>query len=116
MTKVNAKVPEQVWRLAILAVIIITTFLIVRPMLIPKGFGEHGHFRSGALDDAVAYEFKFAGKSACVECHEDMTDMLAAGYHKKLSCEVCHGPLAGHIDEPEDVHPTFPRERGLCPV
>jgi hypothetical protein len=116
MIKGLAKVPEQIRRLAILAAIIIATFLIVRPMLIPERFGELGHFRSGALDDAVDHDFKFAGKSACAECHDDMTDMLAAGYHKKLSCEVCHGPLAGHIDEPEDVHPTFPRERGLCPV
>jgi len=111
-----ARLPEQIKLLAVLAVIIISAFLLVRPLLIPEGFGEHGHFRSGALNDAVAVEFKFAGKASCVECHDDMTDMLAAGYHNKLSCEVCHGPLAGHIDDPDEFQPSFPRERELCPV
>lgn len=110
------KIPEQIKLLAVVVTFIISAFLIVRPMLIPEGFGEQGHFRSGALNDAVAVQFKYAGKASCVECHDDMTEMLAAGYHKKLSCEVCHGPLAGHIEDSDENAPTFPRERTLCPV
>ncbi|NQV14897.1 hypothetical protein HQ531_05510 [bacterium] len=108
--------PEQVRRLALLVVVVVIAFLIVRPMLIPAGFGEQGHFRSGALNDAVAHDYKYAGKASCEECHDDMTSMLASGYHNNLSCEVCHGPLAGHVEEPEEVQPEFPRGRNFCPV
>lgn len=110
------KVPDQIRRLAVLVVFIVVAFIIIRPMLIPEGFGEYGHFRGGALDDEVSKDFKYAGKASCVECHDEMTDLLFQGYHRKLSCEVCHGPLMGHIEEPEDVQPTFPRGRSLCPL
>ena len=105
--------PEQIRRLSLVIILIVGAFLVIRPMLVPDDFGEYGHFRSGAMDNAVAIPSHFAGKAACNECHDDM---LALGYHKSLSCEVCHGPLAQHTEAPDEYSPQFPDERSFCPT
>ena len=38
------------------------------------------------------------------------------GFHRSVSCEVCHGPGAAHVEDPGTVKPTAPRQRGLCPL
>ena len=42
-------------------------FLGARAIWIPKGFGELGHYRSGAINDVRARPASFAGKQVCIE-------------------------------------------------
>ena len=63
---------EHLIRPAILAGIGVVLFLVVRGALIPDDFGLYGYYRAGALDDARAAPLRYAGRQACVECHEDV--------------------------------------------
>lgn len=91
-------------------------FLILRAAFVPEGFGEHGHYRSGALADAAARPIAFAGRRLCGDCHGDVADKLRGGKHAGVGCEACHGPLAGHADDPAGVKAVKPAPLALCPV
>jgi hypothetical protein len=46
-------------------------FLVVRGAVIPKNFGEYGHYRPGALDEIRQHPLAFAGQAQCLECHDE---------------------------------------------
>ncbi len=97
------KIPEQVKRLAILVVILFALFVVVRTVLVPSDFGEYGHFRASALEEIASQEIRYAGHEICTDCHDDVAETKRVGFHRNVACEVCHGPAAGHIDDPEEV-------------
>jgi len=43
----------------------ILVFLIVRALLVPKTFGEYGHYRGSALTDLAARPAHYAGHDTC---------------------------------------------------
>ena len=85
-------------------------------VLVPDGFGELGHYRSGALADAASRTVAFAGRTSCLDCHGDAGDALRAGKHASLGCEACHGPLAAHAADPAEAKAVRPAAASLCPV
>jgi hypothetical protein len=105
---------EHLLRVAGLFVVGIAAFLLLQQLLVPKGFGEFGHFRTGALDDNRAVPAKFAGQATCVECHTDEAAARTAGKHAHVHCEACHGALGRHAADPEALKPTRPDPRTLC--
>jgi len=107
--------PEQIKRLSVVFVLVVATFLFVRPFLIPSDFGKFGHFRASAVDEIAAQEIHFAGHVVCLDCHDDIMEVKQSGFHKNVSCEVCHGPAYAH-SEGEEVELSAPRERGYCPL
>jgi hypothetical protein len=109
-------IPEQVTRLTIILIFLIAAFIFLRSMLVPSDFGKYGHYRASAIDEITSLEIKYAGHVICYECHDDVVDFKNEGYHKKVSCEVCHGPAALHIDDPEAFVLEAPRERDNCPL
>ena len=111
-----SRFPEQAKRLIVLLVIIVAVFIPVRGLLIPGDFGKYGHYRASALEEAAALDIKYAGHQICNDCHDDVVDTKAGGYHHTVSCEVCHGPAAAHTDDPEAFVPEAPRQRGYCPL
>ncbi len=116
MKKIWQRIPEQIRRLGILVILLGILFLVIRPLLIPPDFGQYGHFRGSAVDDIIDQKIKFAGREACNECHDDISLAKSEGFHKNLSCEICHGPAADHVEAPDEVLPPAPRERGYCPI
>ena len=108
-------IPEQLRRIFFLLIPVAIFFIYVRSELIPEDFGELGHYRTSAVNEAVSLEMYYAGEAVCNECHDDIGEEKEHGYHNNLSCEVCHGPAAGHADDPESFSPPAPRERGTCP-
>ena len=109
------KFPEQIKRLVVVFAAVISLFIIIRPILIPTDFGEYGHYRTSAVTEIVTQEIKYAGRQICYDCHDDVVDIKLSGYHKNLSCEVCHGPAAAHTED-DEIIPEAPRKRGFCPV
>jgi hypothetical protein len=107
--------PEQIKRLAVVFVIVISLFLFVRPYLIPNDFGKYGHFRASAVDEIAAQNIQYMGHVACLDCHDDITGLKQTGFHRDVSCEVCHGPAVEHI-EGDLLEMPAPRERGYCPL
>jgi hypothetical protein len=108
--------PEQVKRLSLIVFILFVLFLGLRSLLVPKSFGEIGHYRKDALDEIVQQNFNYAGQETCLECHDDIGVVKQNGYHKNLTCEVCHSPSARHAEAPDEFIPKAPRGRDQCPL
>ncbi len=116
MKKFLQKIPEQVKRLSILLVVVVIVFIIATSLLTPKDFGLIGHFRASSVQNNANKKMQYAGQETCSDCHEDMWKTKNAGYHKNLSCEVCHGPSLNHVNEPDQFKPVKPKGRTFCPV
>ena len=84
-------------------------FLVVRSYVVPKSFGQYGHYRGNAITDIAAHPVKFAGHQACETCHSDEADTKNKGKHSHVNCEACHGALAKHADDPASVTPATRR-------
>ena len=105
---------EHLVRMAGLFLAGLALFLIIRALFVPKGFGEYGHFRTGALADNAARPMTYAGREACESCHPDIVDERKGSHHAAIACETCHGALAKHADDPSNLKPTLPDARKLC--
>jgi hypothetical protein len=95
--------PPQIFRLVVLTLAIVGSYLVARAFLTPVSFGELGWFRGAALVEIAARTPVFAGKKACDECHSDVLLKLTKFEHKTLSCEACHGVSREHADNPDVV-------------
>lgn len=112
----TGRIPQQVVVLAIIAFAVLAGFVGMRALFVPESFGLYGHYRADAVDEVKALPVVYAGTNACAACHEDEARIKAQGFHRGVACEVCHGPGAGHIEDPGAIKPSAPRERGLCPL
>lgn len=110
------RVPEQITRLAVVAAVLVVAALVTRFVLIPPAYFSTKLHRSTTIRREVARPVSFAGTAVCKECHEEEYDKKVTGFHKGLACETCHGPSAGHSDDPTSVKPFAPRDRKFCPV
>ena len=108
-------IPEQIKRLSVIVIILLALFFVSRVLLIPEDFGEYGHYRSSAVIANISQDIQYAGHQICFDCHDDVVDVKQAGYHKNVSCEVCHGPAAAHTED-DEVELKAPRERDYCPI
>ena len=87
-------------RFGLLFVAAFAVFLVLRHFVVPKTFGEYGHYRGAALGEIAARPVRFAGHETCETCHSDVLQVKAAGKHVNVNCEACHGPLAAHANDP----------------
>lgn len=89
-------------------------FVVVRGFLVPKSFGQYGHYRGNALVEARAHPVAYAGHEACVTCHSEVQDIKVKGKHAHVNCEACHGPLAKHAEDPGGIQPVKLDTAKLC--
>ena len=89
-------------------------FFGIRSIVLPRTFGQYGHYRGAALGEIAARPIAYAGHAACLDCHEDVGDIKAKGKHAGVNCEACHGPLAGHAADPSAVKPQRLDTTVLC--
>ncbi len=108
--------PQQLKRLLVVFVVLTAGLLASRRLLLPKTFGELGHYRAAAVDTIQQLPIRYAGREVCATCHADIADQHKQGHHQTVSCEVCHGPAAAHTESPTDNKPPAPRQRGYCPL
>ena len=106
--------PPQLKRLLPLFAIFVIVFLIVRQLLIPESFGEHGHYRFNSVEDNKNKELHYAGKDMCFECHEDQVIAIDSDVHASLACETCHGPGLTHIEQETATSIIIPNDRNFC--
>jgi hypothetical protein len=52
-------------RFAALFVMAFVAFLIIRHFVVPKSFGEYGHYRGAAIPEIAARPVHFAGHQTC---------------------------------------------------
>lgn len=105
------------------AIAVVALILIVRGVVVPADFGDHGKrsdgknftfafYRAGAIDDWKAFPVKYKGTQVCAECHDDKAAEHQSSKHHNIQCENCHGPALGHPDNPEKL--PIDRSRELC--
>ena len=104
----------HLFRFAGLFVLAFLIFLVVRHYVVPKSFGQYGHYRGDAIGEIARRPVKYAGHETCEGCHSDQADKKMAGKHAHVNCEACHGALAGHADDPSTVTPVLPDTAVLC--
>ena len=105
---------EHLIRMALVLLAGAVLFLLVRQAIVPKSFGQYGHYRAAALDDIRARPVSFAGRQACETCHVDEAAVKSKGKHAGLGCEACHGPSARHAEDPTTVQAVKPDPATLC--
>ena len=105
---------EHLLRLIAVMLIALVGFLVVRAAVIPKSFGQYGHFRGAALTEMAARPIAYAGRDACESCHADVADVKRTSRHAKLACETCHGPQEKHAEDPTSGKPARPDVAVLC--
>ena len=101
-------------RPALVILAALAVFVVVRQAVIPKAFGQYGHYRPGALDTIKQRPISYAGQQQCVMCHDDQAKVRAEGKHARVACEGCHGPLAKHAEDPGALIPKLPDVAVLC--
>ena len=101
-------------RPAVVLIAALGVFLVIRSAVVPKAFGQYGHYRPGALEMIRQKPISFAGQDTCVLCHDEEAKTRAAGKHAHVACESCHGPLAEHADDPGSHVPQLPDVANLC--
>jgi len=104
----------HLFRFAGLFVIAFVVFLVVRGYVVPKTFGQYGHYRAAAIGEIADHPMKFAGHETCEACHTDIADTKTKGAHAHVNCEACHGALAAHANDPTSVTPVKPDTAVLC--
>jgi hypothetical protein len=105
---------EHLLRLAAVIVIALVAFVLLRAAVVPKSFGQYGHYRGDAIAEVAARPIAHAGHAVCEGCHTDVVDQKKLGRHAGLHCEVCHGPQARHADDPASVKPPLPDTAVIC--
>jgi hypothetical protein len=105
---------EHLARMAGLFAVGITSFFVLRYVMVPAGFGLYGHYRPGALADNRIRAMSYAGRAVCEQCHPDVVEARKGGKHAAIGCEACHGPLARHAEAPGDVAAKRPDGRETC--
>lgn len=97
----NLRMPPQIVRLVLLAASIVATYVVARYMMVPRTFGQYGHYRGAALELVASRPPVFAGAKSCDECHADTRDLVEKFEHRRIYCEACHGPSKPHVIHPD---------------
>src|ERR1035437_6077315 len=105
---------EHLFRFAGLFVLAFILFWVIRGYVVPKSFGQYGHYRGAAIGEIAARPVHFAGHEACETCHVDVLDVKKNGKPAHVNCEACHGALAKHADDPASVTPPKLDTAVLC--
>jgi len=99
---------EHLIRLAVVIVILLAVFVLLRAAVVPKSFGQYGHYRGDAIGEIASRTPAFAGHQVCEGCHTEVVDVKKLGRHANVPCEACHGAQGKHADDPSSVTPKLP--------
>jgi hypothetical protein len=107
---------RHVFRVVLVVVVALAIVMIARGFLVPKSYGMYGPYRYDNVVEQMNVRLPaHHGAAACGECHTDEFAKRAAGAHKNVSCEICHGPYAFHIKDDGSVEkPPIDRSYTLC--
>jgi len=112
--KDDLKDSGHLFRLAAVFVITGLVFVVLRAYLVPKSFGQYGHYRGNAITEAATRPPHYAGHQTCETCHGDILEKKKIGKHVRVNCEACHGPLTQHANDPASLQPSKLDVAFLC--
>ncbi len=107
---------RHVFRVLFVLLLAIVVFVVGRTLLIPKSYGLYGPYRfDNVAEQASVREPVHMGAASCADCHAERAKAHAAGAHKVVSCEICHGPLGKHVKDKQVIaKATVPQSFTLC--
>ncbi|MFI5098597.1 MAG: multiheme c-type cytochrome [Candidatus Acidiferrales bacterium] len=105
---------EHLLRVAMVFAVGVVAFVVLRAGLVPRSFGEYGHYRGNAIAEMAAKPVVFGGHQTCETCHTDVFALKKQGKHADVNCEACHGALANHAEDPGTVQPPKLDTAVLC--
>jgi hypothetical protein len=108
---------KHVFRAAILLLAALIAMVLGRSLFVPDTWGEYGWYRGASVAEHRAKPVRHGGDEACAMCHDAEYAEHEAGVHARVQCELCHGPVAAHVNlEEGEVLAEMPvrRSRELC--
>lgn len=103
---------KHLWRAGLILLLAGAGVVVGRQFLIPKSFGENGHYRADSLRDYMELPVRHGGRESCFACHKkDDFASYPTGKHQTVSCEVCHGPVSLHAKDKEKIA-AAPHKKG----
>lgn len=96
---------EHLIRLALAMAVAVALFVVLRASVVPRSFGQYGHYRGDAIKEIAARPIAFAGHQVCEGCHSEVVEQKKLGKHTVVPCEACHGALANHSEDPASLTP-----------
>lgn len=105
---------DHLVRLGAVFISVAIVSFVGRSLLVPRSFGEYGHFRGAAIAEIAARPISYAGHELCEACHPEVLALKSAGRHKGVSCEACHGPQQRHTEDPATMIPPKLDTAILC--
>jgi len=90
-------------RLLLVFLGIIALVLIGRVIFVPDSWGEYGYYRGGYIEQEASLELVYGTNESCKNCHEEVYDLKLESTHKRLSCEICHGPVNAHAKDGKKI-------------
>ncbi|BDG05469.1 cytochrome C [Anaeromyxobacter oryzae] len=88
---------RHVFRVFFLLLVAVVVVVLGRSLLVPRSYGAYGPYRfDNVAEQAAARVPQHGGAASCGACHAERLKAVGAGAHAKVSCEICHAPLAQH--------------------
>lgn len=106
--------PFQITRPLFLFMGLLVLFFCARAIMVPKSFGEFGHYRGDSPAEESRQKLRYTGAQACRDCHRKELSVFDRGAHRSISCETCHGPGGEHSAEPASQKLDMPDTRDFC--
>jgi hypothetical protein len=88
---------RHVFRALLVLLVVVVAVSLGRGSLRPKSYGQFGSYRADNVPEQMHIRPpQHGGVASCAECHDAQAQKRAAGIHRTVSCEICHGPVAIH--------------------
>jgi hypothetical protein len=88
---------RHVFRVIFLLLVAVVVVVIGRSFLVPPTYGAYGAYRfDNVAQQAAIRSPQHGGVASCGGCHAERLKAVADGAHRRVSCEVCHAPVAQH--------------------
>jgi hypothetical protein len=108
---------KHVVRAALMLLVVIVALVLGRSFFVPPTWGESGWYRGASPLEHRAEPVRHGGDTACDTCHPEQVEVHTEGVHHTVRCELCHAPVALHVDVEEGeklADMPMRRSRELC--
>jgi len=96
---------------------VLVSLVLGRSLFVPPTWGDYGWYRGANVAEHMSKPLRHLGDDACEPCHSEQYEAHTGGVHHSIRCELCHGPVALHVNLEEGektAEMPMRRSRELC--